>query len=163
MGIGGDPRAAFIHSFFTWESSHLPHDPRMRFTTPSVLRRAINCHYSAFTAHLLFCSRQSRALVYQIGKWLAIWLGLPFPVRLLSLGHDEDIDRMMKCLPIWIRGNRTGIRMTRVSPLEHTATTRVRQSPQAGLLTSYSLSEVADGRFQVRLTGTPVAPSTWPQ
>lgn len=41
---------------------------------------------------------------YKIGIWLAIWLGLPFPVRLLSLGHDEDFDRMMKCLPIWLRG-----------------------------------------------------------
>lgn len=35
---------------------------------------------------------------------LAIWLGLPFPVRLLSLGHDEDSNRMMECLPNWIRG-----------------------------------------------------------
>lgn len=48
--------------------------------------------------------------------------------------------------------------MTRVSPLEPCHHRGSEAIAPARLLTSYSLSEVADGRFQVRLTGLPAPP-----
>lgn len=131
----------------------------MRFTPPGVFQRATNCHYSAFTAHLYYYGQGSLGLpANRVGNWLAIWSSL-LSARLSPVSRPP---RGLRChdevSSYWDTRDPTGIRMTRVSPLEPCHHRGVRRSPQARLLTSYSLSEVADGRFQVRLTGLPARP-----
>lgn len=64
----------------------------MRFTSPRVLERAINCRYSAFTADLFIMWKAvsgCRHTRLETGKH--VWLRLFFPACLPSRSLNEDV------------------------------------------------------------------------